>query len=175
MVAILGPGVLVAACRGPLRTDRRVPSCADLAEALPRAVAGSWTLDRAEPNRAVSKSVVGCEFDFRSADQEYQGTIVVDISADRDGAVLRKKATDGPCYGTAVTQSDGAHYDVARSCLQRLNGKAFVGMFVASDGRYAHTLTEIGSATMSQESVAAYATTSARSIIDRAMTLRASD
>lgn len=175
VAACLGLGVLGACRWGPLGDDHHVPSCADLAADLPRSVAGSWTLSRAEPNRSVSKSVVGCEFGFRSSDQAYEGTIVVDLSAGEDEAVLRKKAVDGPCYGTAVIQSDATRYDVDRSCLQRINGKAFVGMFVASNERYGHALIEIGSVTMSQESVVAYATATARSVTDRAMALQPRD
>ncbi|MCW3838570.1 hypothetical protein ONA70_00445 [Micromonospora yasonensis] len=160
---------------GPLADDQVVPSCGDLAEALPSAVEGSWTLTRTEPTRAVSRSVVRCEFGFRSADQSYWGKVVLDLSAGDDEAALRKKATDGPCYGEAVPNPSGAKYKVARACSQKISDKAFAGVFVASDERYAHTLAEFSSSSLPPEQVVAYANSSAQRIIDRAMALKASD
>ncbi|MGK5738909.1 hypothetical protein [Micromonospora sp. URMC 103] len=160
---------------GPLGEDQAVPTCGDLAKALPKAVEGSWTLTRTEPKREVSRSVVRCEFGFRSADQTYWGKVVLDVSAGDDEAALRKKATDGPCYGEAVPSPSGTKYKVARSCSQKINDKAFAGVFVASDERYAHTLAEFSSSSLSLEQVVTYANTSAQRIIDHAMTLKATD
>ncbi|WP_124821884.1 hypothetical protein [Micromonospora ureilytica] len=180
-LAILAGVVLVSVSSfglwrwGPLADDQVVPSCGDLAEALPSAVEGSWTLTRTEPAREVSRSVARCEFGFRSADQSYWGKAVLDLSAGDDGAALSEKATDGPCYGEAVPNPSGAKYKVARSCSQKINDKAFAGVFVASDERYAHTLAEFSSSSLPMEQVVAYANISAQRIIDRAMTLKASD
>ncbi|RNM00997.1 hypothetical protein EFE23_03705 [Micromonospora solifontis] len=160
---------------GPLAGDQVVPSCNDLAEALPSAVEGSWTLTRTEPTREVTRSLVRCEFGFRSADQAYWGTVVLDLSAGDDEAALRKKATDGPCYGEVVPNPSGARYKVTRACSQKINDKAFAGVFVASDERYAHTLAEFSSSSRPPEQVVAYANSSAQRIIDRAMALKASD
>ncbi|MEO3928008.1 hypothetical protein ABGB07_29690 [Micromonosporaceae bacterium B7E4] len=123
----------------------------------------------------MSRSVVRCEFDFRSADQAYWGTVVLDISAGDDEAALRKKAEDGPCYGEAVPNQSDATYKVARLCSQKINDKAFSGVFVASEERYAHTLAGFSSSSLSPDQVVAYANTSAQRIVDRAMTLQATD
>lgn len=160
---------------GPLADEPVVPSCGDLAEALPSAVDGSWTLTRTELNRKVIKSIVRCEFGFRSADQAYRGKIVVNLSAGDDEAALRKTATDGPCYGQALPNPGAARYVVARSCSEKINDKIFAAVFVASDKRYAHTLVEFSSSSLPLEQVATYANTSAQRITDHAMTLNATD
>ncbi|MBM0258717.1 hypothetical protein [Micromonospora sp. 4G55] len=146
-----------------------------MASALPSAVEGSWTLTRSEPNRKVSDSLVGCEFDFQSADQAYKGKVTLDLIESDDAKQLRKNAETGPCYGEPVPSPSAASYKVARYCLQRINDKAFAGVFVASDERYAHTLAEFSSPSLPQDQVTAYANTSAQRVIDRAMTLKASD
>jgi len=174
-VIVLGLGLLGAWRWASLGDEHVVPACSDLAEALPEAVPGSWTLTRTEPRRTASRSVARCEFRFRSADQAYEGTIVVDLSADDDAAALRRKATDGPCYGDAVPHPSGTGYEVARACAERVNDKVFAGVYVASAERYAHTLAELSSSSLSPEQVVAYANSTAQRIIDRAMALEATD
>ncbi|MFC3499863.1 hypothetical protein ACFOOK_02575 [Micromonospora krabiensis] len=172
-VVVLG---LLGAWRWGLRADDDVvPSCSDLAGALPSAVQGSWTLTRTEPNREVSDYLVRCEFAFRSADQAYWGTVMVSLSADDDEASLRKRATDGPCYGEAVPNPSAAKYSVARSCSEQINDKIFASVFVASDRRYGHSRVEFSSSSQSLEQVAAYARTSAQHLTDLAMSLEAGE
>ncbi|MGC4749101.1 hypothetical protein ACLQ28_26080 [Micromonospora sp. DT201] len=174
-VVLLGVGVLGLWRWGPLGDGEVVPSCGDLVKALPNAVDGSWALTRAEPNREVSRALVGCEFDFRSADQLYTGKVALDVSEVGDEAALRNKATDGPCYGEAVPYPSAAQYKVARSCSQMINAKVLAGVFVSSDERYAHILADFSGPNLPDAQVIAYANAGAQRIIDRAMALDASD
>ncbi|MGC4750557.1 hypothetical protein ACLQ28_33580 [Micromonospora sp. DT201] len=174
-IAVVAVGLLGAWRWGPFGEDEAVPSCSELAEALPSAVEGSWTLTRAEPKRESSKSLVSCEFDFSSADRSYQGKIAVSLTHSDDEAYLRKTATEGPCYGEAVPFPSAAKYRVARSCSEKINEKIFAGVFVASDDRYAHVYADFSNPGSAVEQLVAYANTSAQSITDRAMTLESTD
>ncbi|MFG1677905.1 hypothetical protein [Micromonospora sp. NPDC049282] len=160
---------------GPLGHDEVVPSCGDVADALPEVMAGSWTLTRAEPKREVDRSRVRCEFDFTSADQAYRGRILLSLIESDDEAFLRRTATTGPCEGEAVPNSSAPRYEVARSCARRINDKIFASVLLASDRRYAYILADFSSPGRPIEQVIAYANLSAQHITDQAMTLDATD
>lgn len=160
---------------GPFGSSPEVPSCSEVTRILTGAVEGSWTLTGSRPNREVTRSVIGCEFEFQSADQSYRGRITLDLSGSDDAAHLREKAETGPCYGESVVNPSAGRYRVARSCLERINDKAFAGVFVASEDRYAHALAEFSSPSLPSEQVIAYAKTTTQHIVDQAMTLGAGD
>ncbi len=174
-VAVVALGLVGLWRWGPLGDDAAVPSCGDVADALPEMVSGSWTLTRTEPKRDVDRSRVRCEFDFTSADQAYRGRILLSLIESDDEAFLRSTATSGPCDGEAVPNPSAPRYEVARSCAQRINDKIFTSVLLASDRRYAHILADFSSPDRPLEQVIAYTNTSAQRIADRAMTLNATD
>ncbi|MBQ1028936.1 hypothetical protein KBX26_02800 [Micromonospora sp. C97] len=174
-VVVVALALLGAWRWGPFGEDEAVPSCSELAEALPSVVEGAWTLTHAEPNRESSKSVASCEFDYSSADRSYTGTIAVSLTQSDDEAYLRQTAAEGPCNGEAVPYPSAAKYRVARSCVEKINEKIFAGVFVASEVRYAHVYADFSNPGAAVEQVVAYANTSAQRITDRAMTLTSTD
>ncbi|RZT77878.1 hypothetical protein EV382_1047 [Micromonospora violae] len=174
-VVVVALGLLAAWRWGPFADDEVVPSCTELAGALPSVVEGAWTLTHAEPNRESSNSLVDCEFDFSSADRSYTGRIAVSLTQSDDESYLRRTAMEGPCYGEAVPYPSAAKYRVARSCSEKINEKIFAGVFVASADRYAHVYADFSSPGAPIEQVVAYANTSAQRITDRAMTLTSTD
>ncbi|MEU8184602.1 hypothetical protein AB0B85_21400 [Micromonospora sp. NPDC049044] len=174
-VVVVALGLLGGWRWGPFGDDEVVPSCSELAGALPSVVEGVWTLTRAEPTREVSKSLVSCEFDFSSADRSYTGRIAVSLTESDDEAYLRETATEGPCYGEPVPYPSAPKYRVARSCSQKINEKIFAGVFVASENRYAHVYADFSSPGSPVKQLAEYANTSAQRITDRAMTLKSTD
>ncbi|MEU7753726.1 hypothetical protein [Micromonospora sp. NPDC049171] len=172
---ILALGLLGGWRWWPFGDDEVVPSCSDLAAALPDVVEGSWTLTRTEPKREADRSRVRCELDFTSADRSYQGRVVLSVIESNDEAFLRSTATTGPCDGDQVPNPSAARYEVARACSTKINDKVYAGVFLASDKRYAHILADFSNAGSTVEQLVTYANTSAQRITDRAMTLKATD
>lgn len=175
VVVVVAGGLLGAWRWGPFGDDEVVPSCSELAEALPSVVEGAWNLTRAEPKRESSKSLVSCEFDFSSAERSYRGKIAVSLTESDDEAYLRKTAAEGPCYGEAVPYPSAAKYRVARSCAEKINEKIFAGVFVASDDRYAHVYADFSNPGLGVEQLVEYANTTAQRVTDRAMTLKSTE
>ncbi|GGM66757.1 hypothetical protein GCM10011608_60080 [Micromonospora sonchi] len=174
VTAVVGLGVLGLWQWAPWSKDAAVPSCQEVAAALPSAVPGSWTVTRAEPDRNGIGSL-RCELDLASADQSYTGEVRVSLNESDNAAMLRKWVTDSPCYGGTVPYPGAGRYQAARSCSETINDKVLASVYVASEKRYAHVVASLTGAGLPDEQLASYTNTAVQRIADLTMTLTATD
>ncbi|MEW2477344.1 hypothetical protein AB0875_26500 [Micromonospora gifhornensis] len=174
-VAVLGVGLLGLWRWAPWSEDQTVPSCGDVAAALPEAVPGSWTVTQVQPRREAVRSVVRCEFAFTAADQSYRGEAIISLSEGADIETLRRRVSDSPCYGEAVPYPGADRYEAAKSCAETINAKAFTRVFLASPSRYGHIVVSLTGPDRPDTGVVSSTTVTAQRIADLTMTLTASE
>ncbi|MEJ3745772.1 hypothetical protein WEI85_21080 [Actinomycetes bacterium KLBMP 9797] len=152
-----------------------VPSCDDLANAMPERTAGTWTVRRTVPPRTLTTSTASCEFAFSSADQRFHGEISVDMWGHTDAEALRDDVESFPCYGaTATTPQADVAYLASRHCQEVIGDRTRVGMSAATDHRFAHVLVAITGPTAAADETANTAHDIARSTAKQALHLAAS-
>lgn len=174
-VAVLGVGLLGLWRWAPWSDDQTVPSCGDVAAALPEAVPGSWTVTQVQPRREAVRSVVRCEFAFISVDQSYRGEVMVSLSEGADTETLRRRVSDSPCYGEAVPYPGADRYEAAKSCAETINDKAFVRVFLASSSRYGHIVVTLTGPDRPDAGLISSTTVTTQRIADLTMPLTASE
>lgn len=113
-----------------------VPTCSDLAKVMPAAAGGAWSVSEADPARAANQSSTRCELAFSSADQRVAGTLRVFISGESDTDLLRRRAADEPCDGTAEPPAAPDGYLAFRACSAVVGDFAHATVIAARNERW---------------------------------------
>lgn len=113
-----------------------VPTCSDLAVAMPKVTPGAWSVSEKDAGRSSTESAALCELAFATTDQRFTGHLRVYISGESDTEVLGRRATDEPCDGTAdpVGVPDG--YLKFRACSAVVGEFAYATAIAAKGDRW---------------------------------------
>lgn len=151
-----------------------VPTCADLAKSLPAAAGGTWSVSEADLARGTTESSTRCELAFTSADQRFSGTLRVSIYGEPDADLLRQRAADEPCEGTAEPKELPKGYVAFRACSGTLGDFAHASVVAAKDSRWLRMTASTSIRPDNRTDVFTFSREVVRKAVDQGLTLRES-